>query len=414
MALGHGKENKCTLPKSSAEASRDPSCDLHTALMSVPSAPSGQIPERGGGGEREKGTRIHLHPPADSHLDGLAPEGLMGVGVPEVNLFVLRAGDKLLHGGVDVQTPQLVLVVPQHHFAVLPPPDTMVPSFRTQTEKIPPSWAPDTTWLMRYPPVNQNKQESGMISCRTSNRPCLLVRVLPSMVQKLMSGYLNISQLLLLLPVPHTQDVVVGVVRSAEEGAAVLRENKDHAADSSVEHTHPDHMQRVEAHRVPHTHVRSQQLDTGEQSVNIYTNIWEDIAISLLLVHKKLTKFKKQRRNYKYKIDIKTTGINTRRGVFDKKAWRVVSLQRGAAFPACPRGIQCIYIHVAPVRMIHPLQFELAVRQRPLVVQAVALPLLVREVHGDGAASEEHPHIAVLWRPGEGGGGERDGRFSGE
>lgn len=41
--------NKCTLPKSSAEASREPSCDLHTALMSVPSAPSGQTPEREGG-----------------------------------------------------------------------------------------------------------------------------------------------------------------------------------------------------------------------------------------------------------------------------------------------------------------------------------------------------------------------------
>lgn len=34
------------MPKSSADASRDPSCDLHTALMSVPSAPSGQIPEK--------------------------------------------------------------------------------------------------------------------------------------------------------------------------------------------------------------------------------------------------------------------------------------------------------------------------------------------------------------------------------
>lgn len=48
LTLGwqQGKENKCTLPKSSAEASRDPSCDLHTALMSVPSAPSGQIPDK--------------------------------------------------------------------------------------------------------------------------------------------------------------------------------------------------------------------------------------------------------------------------------------------------------------------------------------------------------------------------------
>ena len=76
---------------------------------------------------------------------------------------------------------------------------------------------------------------------------------------------------------------------------AAHRLGESHAGDGSVEHTHPDHMQRVEAHRVPHTHVRSQQLDTGEQSVNIYTNIWEDIAISLLLVHKKLTKLKKTR-----------------------------------------------------------------------------------------------------------------------
>lgn len=34
----------------------------------------------------------------------------MGVGVPEVNLFVLGAGDELLHGGVGVQTPQLIRV----------------------------------------------------------------------------------------------------------------------------------------------------------------------------------------------------------------------------------------------------------------------------------------------------------------
>jgi len=46
LTLGweQGLENKCTLPKSSAEARRLLSCDLHTALMSVPSAPSGQIP----------------------------------------------------------------------------------------------------------------------------------------------------------------------------------------------------------------------------------------------------------------------------------------------------------------------------------------------------------------------------------
>jgi len=37
------------------------------------------------------------------------------------------------------------------------------------------------------------------------------------------SGYLDVSQLLLLLPVPDRQEVVVGIVHSAEEGAAVLR-----------------------------------------------------------------------------------------------------------------------------------------------------------------------------------------------
>lgn len=37
-------------------------------------------------------------------------------------------------------------------------------------------------------------------------------------------GYLDISQLFLLLPVPDRQDVIVGIVHSAEEGAAVLRE----------------------------------------------------------------------------------------------------------------------------------------------------------------------------------------------
>lgn len=48
---------------------------------------------------------IHKNLP---HLDGLAPQGLVGVGIPEVNLFVLWAGNKLLHGGMDVQTPQLI------------------------------------------------------------------------------------------------------------------------------------------------------------------------------------------------------------------------------------------------------------------------------------------------------------------
>lgn len=109
----------------------------------------------------------------------------------------------------------------------------------------------------------------------TSNRPCLFTRVLESMVQKLMwdfpqvtirlssmgwntaasteslehcrdgkhegkrlvslriveqtqirtkdlFGYLDLSQLLLLLPVPNGQDVIVGIVHSTQEGAAVL------------------------------------------------------------------------------------------------------------------------------------------------------------------------------------------------
>lgn len=46
-----------------------------------------------------------LKPWKTSHLDGLAPEGLMGAGVPEVNLSILGAGDELLHGGMDIQTP---------------------------------------------------------------------------------------------------------------------------------------------------------------------------------------------------------------------------------------------------------------------------------------------------------------------
>ena len=44
----------------------------------------------------------------------------MGVGVPEVNLPVLGAGDKLLHGGMDVQTPQLICV-PLKQASVLAP-----------------------------------------------------------------------------------------------------------------------------------------------------------------------------------------------------------------------------------------------------------------------------------------------------
>lgn len=40
----------------------------------------------------------------------------MGVGVPEMDLSVLGAGDKLLHGWVDVQTPQLIRVTLKHTY----------------------------------------------------------------------------------------------------------------------------------------------------------------------------------------------------------------------------------------------------------------------------------------------------------
>lgn len=54
---------------------------------------------------------------------------------------------------------------------------------------------------------------------------------------------------------------------------------------------------------------------------------------------------------------------------------------------------------------IHPLEFELMVRQRHLLVKAVSPLLLVWDVHGDGTAAEEHPHVAVLcsYRGREGG-----------
>lgn len=35
-------------------------------------------------------------------------------------------------------------------------------------------------------------------------------------------GYLDLSQLLLLLPVPNRQDVIVGIIHSTQEGAAIL------------------------------------------------------------------------------------------------------------------------------------------------------------------------------------------------
>lgn len=34
----------------------------------------------------------------------------MGAGVPQVNLFVEGARDKLLHAGMDIETPQLICV----------------------------------------------------------------------------------------------------------------------------------------------------------------------------------------------------------------------------------------------------------------------------------------------------------------
>lgn len=99
------------------------------------------------------------------------------------------------------------------------------------------------------------------------------------------SEYLDISQLLLLLPVPNRQDVIVSVIHSAEVRAAILRGKtqvrrlqilkmtelvtkfkfahrlrESHAGDCSVKHPHPDYMERVEAHRVPHTHMRGEQL----------------------------------------------------------------------------------------------------------------------------------------------------------
>lgn len=55
------------------------------------------------------------------------------------------------------------------------------------------------------------------------------------------------------------------------------------------------------------------------------------------------------------------------------------------------------YFHTLLISRIHPLKFQLFVRERHLLVQAVALLLLVRDVHGDRTTAEEHPHIAVLW-----------------
>lgn len=50
---------------------------------------------------------LWLHP-TNTHLNCLAPEGLVGVGIPNVDLLILGTGDKLLHWGMNVQTPQLI------------------------------------------------------------------------------------------------------------------------------------------------------------------------------------------------------------------------------------------------------------------------------------------------------------------
>lgn len=42
---------------------------------------------------------------------------------------------------------------------------------------------------------------------------------------------------------------------------AAYRLGESHTGDRSVEHSHPDHMERVEAHRVPNTNMRGQQLN---------------------------------------------------------------------------------------------------------------------------------------------------------
>lgn len=46
-----------TAPLSSAVTNSWPSCERHTALMSVPSAPFGQIPRREKGGKEKEGGR---------------------------------------------------------------------------------------------------------------------------------------------------------------------------------------------------------------------------------------------------------------------------------------------------------------------------------------------------------------------
>lgn len=101
------------------------------------------------------------------------------------------------------------------------------------------------------------------------------------------SGYLDLSQLLLLLPVPNRQDVIVGIIHSTQERATILtgwepvqynhfeqvhiskspdsrssyRLGESHACDRSVKHSHPDNVERVEGHGVPNANMRRERLN---------------------------------------------------------------------------------------------------------------------------------------------------------
>lgn len=46
----------------------------------------------------------------NENLNGLAPQWLVGVDIPQVDLFVLTACHKLFSCGVHVQSPQLICV----------------------------------------------------------------------------------------------------------------------------------------------------------------------------------------------------------------------------------------------------------------------------------------------------------------
>lgn len=73
---------------------------------------------------------------------------------------------------------------------------------------------------------------------------------------------------------------------SAGASAAAHRLGEGHAGDRSVEHPHPDQVERVEAHGVPDPDVRSEQLDKEQrQEIRRITldsitksNIFMDVA----------------------------------------------------------------------------------------------------------------------------------------